>query len=70
MCIIIYHVRIKLFVGNVWYISILKENLGTNTKLTGMTGFSLCNKKVKFTQYPIKSNEQKSVDIKVFVYIN
>ncbi|KAL4085521.1 hypothetical protein QTP88_027032 [Uroleucon formosanum] len=48
---------------NVWYISILEDNLGINTKLTGMTGFSLCDKKVKFTQYPIKSNEQKSVDI-------
>jgi len=49
--------------------SILIENLGLNTKLTGMTVFSLCDKKVKFTQYPLKSNEQKSVDIMVFVYI-
>jgi len=66
---IIYRVRIKFFAENVWYISI-QDNLGINTKLTGMTGFSLCDKKVKFTQYPIKSNEQKSVDIIVLVCIN
>jgi len=70
VCIIIYHVRIKFFAENCWYISILGDNLGINTKLTGMTGFSLCDNKVKFMQYPIKSNEQKSVDIMVFVYIN
>ncbi|XP_016656757.1 insulin receptor substrate 1-like [Acyrthosiphon pisum] len=47
------------------YISILPKELGITETLNGQTGLYLSDGKVRILNYPIKSIEQKSVDIKL-----
>jgi len=56
----------KFFADFICYISILPKELGIAETLNDKTGLYLSDGKVRLLNYPIKSIEQKSVDIKVF----
>jgi len=59
-------VKMKFFADFICYISILPKELGITETLNGKTGLYFSDGKVRILNYPIKSIEQKSVDIKVF----